>query len=503
MGRNIIRTTCEMCPVVNNNCGIDVFVNDGKITHVEGTKGHPVNDGKLCAKGLAAVQLQYNPNRLQYPLKRIGERGEGKWERITWDEALDTIATRLKKIIETDGPRAISWFKGIGPSWEEHWEFTQRFMNAIGSPNIVAHGYLCHVARMTGHIATYGGMPAADFENTRCMVMWGYNPVNTQLPNHMRRIMFARQRGAKLIVIDPRFSKTAAKANIWVQPRPGSDGALALGMLNVIIKENLYDREFVEKWTFGFDKLSKMIEDYPPEKVESITWVPAATQREVARIYATIKPAVLYEQNGIDMQPNVTQTARALSILRSITGNLDVPGGSILFPEISPEFKKTADLSLNRSKKDMDHAFKESVSSHPLYYSLHYVTVSEMVNAILDDKPYSIKAAIIQGMNPLVGIENSSRVRQALQKVPFLVVFDLFKTATAEMADLILPAASFFEKTMTNLYAWGCRPRVDSKYYSLRKKIVEPLGECKSDFDFISELARKNGLLSAISLEKH
>ncbi len=497
MAKQIIRTTCEMCGVVNNNCGIDVHVKDGKIVKVEGTKGHPINDGSLCPKGLAAIQSQYDPNRLKYPMRRVGKRGEGKWERISWDTALDTIAQKFKEIIDTDGAQAISWLKGAGPSWEEHWEFAQRFMHFLGSPNMVAHGYLCHLARMIGHMATYGSLPAADYDNTSCMLLWGYNPANTQTSNHMRRIMAAKQRGAKLIVVDPRFSKTAAKADIWVQPRPGSDGALAPGMLNVIITEELYDKAFVDKWTYGFDKLAEMVKDYPPEKVESITWVPADVIREVARVYATTKPAVLYEQNGVDMQPNVAQTARAISCLRAITGNLDIPGGNIFFPGLSPAFKKTADIGMSRKPaKEMQQAFKKSVGKHPLYYAMHYLTVPEIVDAILTDKPYPIKAAIIYGMNPAVVIEDTDKVVRALKKVPFLVVFDRVKTATAEFADILLPAANFFEKTMTNTYLWGCRPGVDSEYFSMRRKVLEPMGESKSDFDFISELARKMGYVA-------
>ncbi len=489
----VIKSVCFMCGSTYGGCGIDVHVEDNKIIKIEGTKGHPVNDGRLCAKGLAALQLQYDPNRLSYPMKRVGNRGEGKWKRISWDEAMDTIVTRLKGIIETDGIRAISWLKGQGPGWESGWDYPQRFMNAIGSPNIVTYSHVCHIARVIGHLFSCGTMPDPDWDNTRCMLLWGNNPVNRSASSATRRIMRAKQRGAKLIVIDPRFTKTAAKADLFIQPRPGSDGALALGMLNVIIGENLYDKEFVNKWTYGFDKLTELVKKFPPKEVEQITWVPANAIREVARVYATTKPACLHEANGVDQNPAVVQTTRAIDILRAITGNLDVPGGNIFDPE-APPFLRTVDMSMRKTApEDIENAFRESVSTHPVYFLVDYVTVPELIDSILTEEPYEIKAIIAQGTNPAIVTSNAKRAMEALKKVEFLVVFDRFMNATAELADIILPATTFFERTLYTHFREEPRPRMDATSYQLMPKIVEPLGECKSDYDFISELARRMG----------
>ena len=489
----VVKSICQMCGTTYGACGIDVHVEDNKIIKIEGTKGHPVNDGRLCAKGLAAVQLVYDPNRLLYPMKRINKRGEGKWQRISWDEAMDTIVTKLKGIIASDGGRAISWLKGQAPGWESNWDYCQRFMNAIGSPNIVTHGHNCHQARVIGHAYTHGIMTDYDYANTRCILLWGNNPVIRSMSSVAPRIIKAKQRGAKLIVIDPRFSRIAAKADIYLQPRPGSDGALALAMLNVIIGENLHDKEFVDKWTYGFDKLSELVKKYPPEKVEEITWVPADTIREAARVFATTKPAILHDENGIDQQPNVVQTTRALSILRAITGNLDVPGSNVLNPE-APPFRKTADMTLRkRAPEDTPKAFRESISKHPIYYATFYLSVPELIDAILTEKPYPIKAVIVQGMNPAIISSNTKRVREALRKVDFLVVFDPFPTATAELADIALPAANFLERTLLTKFPGDAKFRVDGTYYQLMPKVVEPPGECKSDYDFISELAHRLG----------
>ncbi|MFC2003174.1 molybdopterin-dependent oxidoreductase [Chloroflexota bacterium] len=476
----VIKSVCQMCGTNYAACGIDVHVEDGKVLKTEGTKGHPVNDGRLCPKGLAITQMLYKRNRLLYPIKRTGDRGEGKWQRISWDEAMDTIVAKLKEIVATDGPRAIAWLKGQGSGWQGALEYSIRFMRLIHSPNWIQPGHNCESARGVGHVFTYGMRPNPDYENTNLIILWGYNPVNTSMPNAVR-IMKAKQRGVKLMVIDPRFTKTAAKADIFVQVRPGSDGALALGMLNVIIGEDLYDKEFVEKWVYGFDELAELVAKYPPEKVEEITWVPAETTRQVARIYARTKPACLYEANGIEQLPNAAQTSRALSILQAITGNLDVPGGNVQDPESVISFLKSG-------------AGASSVSSHPLFFQLGYFcSVPELRDAILTDKPYPIKAVIVDGMNLAVGSSDTTKVRQALTKVPFLVVFDHTVTPTAELADLVLPACTFLERDEVIRYRAGSTPRVDGVYYQLQRKAVEPLGESKSNYDFVSDLAKRMG----------
>ena len=486
----IVGSICQMCGTTYSGCGIDVHVKDNKIIKIEGTKGHPVNNGRLCAKAFAAMQLQDDPIRLKYPLKKVGGKGNDKWVRISWDEAFDIIVDKLTDIIKTNGPQSIGWLKGQAPGWESNWDWCQRFMNAIGSPNIATPGHNCHIARRIAHYNTYGWMPDPDYENTKCILFWGYNPFNTSMSQAGSRIMRAKQRGVKLIVVDPRFSRTASKADIYVQLRPGTDGALALSMINVIIKENLYDKEFIDKWTYGFDKLVSWVKEYTPEWAEEITWVPADTIRQVARMYATTKPAAMWDGNGMDQRPNVVQAVRAICILTTITGNLDVPGGNVFDP-CAAEFAKIKPMGLrNMTNESIIKEFKKSVSKHLLKFRLEYCTLPEILDTIFTEKPYPLKALIVQGMNPAIIGSNTKRVREALKKIPFLVVFDLFKTATAEMADLVLPAASFLERT---LLVTRPKPRVDFQYFYIARKVIEPLGESKSDFDFISELTRRMG----------
>jgi anaerobic selenocysteine-containing dehydrogenase len=373
-----VDTICRMC---GRYCPINVRVKDGKIVKIEGIPGNFVTKGRVCGKGIAALQLEYDPNRLKYPMKRKGERGAGEWERITWDEALDTIAGKLIETREEYGARSVVYH--YGAAIQHAWGYIRRLMNLFGSPNIASHSHLCHVPRMLANTATYGGMPACDYGNTGLMMLWGYNPVYSSILHYGRQIIDAKERGAKLIVVDPVFTAIASKADIFVQPRPGSDGALGLAMLNVIINERLYDEGFVERWTHGFDELRGLVKEYPPERAEEITWVQASLIEEVARTYATTKPAVLEEGNGLDQHTNVVQTTRVLAILRALAGNLGVAGGHVFRPGGS-----LADVSLGEMKP----RGVESITQNPLLYEkAGIITTPHVVDALLPGSPIPSK----------------------------------------------------------------------------------------------------------------
>lgn len=481
-GERVVNTLCNMC---GYHCGMKVFTRDGKIRRIVGNREHPVSRGKLCAKGLSAIQLEYEPNRLLYPLKRVGERGEKRWERITWDEALGIIKDEIERIVHEYGAEGVAWHRGTAPRWWSSWVFLQRFMNAIGSPNLATHNHNCHVPRFIAHHYTYGGMPIPDYDRARCVVLWGYNPAETSVVRVMRSILDARERGARLIVVDPHFSRTAMKADIFVQPRPGTDGALALGMLNTIIDEGLYDDEFVSNWTLGFRELCEMVERYEAQRVEAITGVPRDLIRTVSRMYATEKPAVLQDGNGLDQHTNVVQTTRAIAALRAVTGNLGVKGGHIFQPPLGLK-----DLSLGGR---IEGGYERSVSTHPLYYDIPssgIISTPEIIDAILTGRPYPIRALIVQASAVGIISSNRKRVMEALRKLDFLVVHDIFMTSTAELADLVLPAATFLERSLLCITVG---PTVESRHIGMMDEAVEPRGECWSDLRFILELAKRLG----------
>ena len=479
----LLKTICSLCPI--NDCGMDVFVTGGRIERIAGMREHPVSKGYLCPKGLAAAQIVSDTRRLRAPLRRKGKRGQGNWEAISWDAALDIIAKNFEKIKNNDGAQAIGFMRSSGAGWAHNWDLLQRFAYAYGSPNLATNVHVCFGPRAISYACTLGGVPEVDFENTNCMLFWGFNPAETYLPNYGRRFIDAKARGAKLIVIDPRFSRTASKADIHVAIRPGTDGALALGIANVLINEALYDREFVQNWTSGFEQFAEMVKDYPPEKVEGITGVPKRTIWEVGTLFGGSKPALLRDGNGIDQHTNAVQTARAIQMLSILTGNVAVKGGQVLIPPLA-----LPDIALK--KRFFESLESNSVSKHPMYHRIWSITQPDLFEAISKDEPYTIRALFIQGSSPVVTNSRSDKIEETLSRVEFIVANDLFMNSAARLADIVLPGASFLE--CTRLRYTRYLPTADCRHISLQNKIVDPVGQSKADEDIILELARRVGL---------
>src|SRR4030043_59329 len=272
-----IRTACRSC---HGGCGIIAQVKDGKVIKVEGDPNSPISHGTLCSKGLAITQLAYHPDRILYPMKKTNKG----WERITWDEALNTIVEKFKKVIAEYGPETIVVGQGTGRDYESH---LYRFANLLGTPNVLTAGHMCYVSRVGSTLITCGTLPIADYEGEpKCIVIWGCNPQWTN-PDEYKGENFWRayKKGAKLICIDPRKGFIANKADLWLQIRPGTDAAPSLGFNQVIIEEELYDKEFVENYINGWDAFKeRVMKDYPLEKVEKITWVDKDLIRKAARM---------------------------------------------------------------------------------------------------------------------------------------------------------------------------------------------------------------------------
>ena len=481
--KQVIKTICQMCYFY---CGLDVTVEDGRILKVEGMKEHPTNSGRLCVKGLSCAHLVTDPKRVKRPLRRVGEKGSGEWEEVSWDAALDEISQKLLSIKEKQGPEYLAFYRGHAPGWVTNFNYVWRFMNSWGSPNLITHAHLCFVSRAIAHMATFGPYPEADYEHTRCIMLVGSNPVYTSPVNYAPRILWAKQRGAKLIVIDPRFTNTAAKADIYLQPRPGTTGALILAMVQVIIEEGLYDNAFIQEWSVGFDPLKEFVQDYRPEKVEAVSWVKADKIREAARTIATVKPAVVVDGNGLDQHSNVVQTVRTTSILRSLIRTVDEEGGSVMVPLLPF-------VDVRRSSSQPSDFIKKSIARYPLFARGGFgLTGVEMMDSLSKREPYQLKAVIVQGGDPLASLSDTKRVKEALNKAELLVVHDLYPTATAQIADFILPAASFLERDLVLNYRY--RPFADGNLIAMQNQCIPPVGESKSDLDFIFALARRVGL---------
>ncbi|MCK4926534.1 molybdopterin-dependent oxidoreductase, partial [Candidatus Aerophobetes bacterium] len=410
------------------------------------------------------------------------------FERISWDEALDTITAKLLEVKEKHGARALAVCVGgtILYSAAPGLTLLRRFLDVYGTPHYFSADSMCYRPRMIAYIMTLGWFPSPDPENAKCVIVWANNP-HASDPMRARLIERALKKGAKLIVIDPRRTTAAKKADLHLQVRPGTDCALALGMLNVIVSENLYDAEFVNNWTIGFDKLAEHVKPFTPEEVEKITWVPAETIRSAARLYATTRPAtILQGTNGLDQTTSGFQSARAVAILQAITGNIDVAGGFV-----TPSGLRLSPMRLPDMVKEKAIAEER----YPLAYEIWGRPIGEgqgmvLYDTLLTGEPYPIKAMIIQGSNPLLSWPNSNKLREALGKLDFLVVMSVFMSETAQLADIVLPAATFMEKDdiIVDIY-WM---EYGIPYVMLRKKVLQ-FEEARSDAEFWLELAKRMG----------
>lgn len=477
----IVKTACGMCI---EECGLNVHLEDGVIKKVEGMPEHPFSEGFSCVSAQAIPEYAYSENRIKYPMKRNGS----SWQRISWEEALDTVAAKLRESREKDGPDAFGVITGdpVNMALRMGYYLIWRFCDIYRTPNRFYDGDLCFTPRIRAYFQIIGKMITPDLINSRCILVWAANPQNSFPPlyNRIRKAM--KNNGAKLIVIDPRRIPLAEHADIYVQPRPGTDGYLALALLHVIIGEGLYDREFVEKWTLGFDKLAEHVKQYTPEKAEAVTGVAADDIRAVARMYAGTKPACVNAGEKIEQTTCGFHTARSIVMLQVLTGNIDVPGSGLL--TLSGVHEKQYRLT-----KLMGDIKCVGGDRYPIYHKLgrtfHEGCMPNWPDLVLGNPPRPMKIFFVAGSNPAVSWPNSKKVEQALDKLEFLVVMDPFWTATARKAHLVLPACTFLERlNLCTIYEGHSVPAVQ-----LRRPVIEPVGESWSDAKFWMALSGKLG----------
>jgi anaerobic selenocysteine-containing dehydrogenase len=480
------KTFCGICSSGTTHCGIDATVQDGLLVRVDGMKEHPANEGTLCVKGASSCQYVYNSRRLRHPMKRVGERGSGQWKRISWDEALDTIADRLLQVKATDGPESVIFFCGY-VKWLR--PYLQRFAHLFGSPNFNTESSLCQSATVVATSLNFGCFGGPDVPHTRCILSWSNNPCHSN-PQFSRLLLDAKEAGVKLITVDPRLSAWAEKADLHLQPRPGTDGALALGMIHTLIEEHLYDQDFVSRWTLGFDDLRKYVAAFSPEEVEKITRVPASKIIEAARLFGTIRPACLLTSAcATTHHTNGVQNHRAITLLMALTGNFDVRGGNVVKP--GGYLYTASGIPTDEEKVRMSDRLEAlppriGLDRLPIWCRFYPESNSMVIPfQIQSGKPYPLKALIGFGANYRMW-PASDFLKQSLLKLDFLVFVDFFMTDTCEFGDILLPAATHFERS--ELKHW------DAHYVMLTHPVIQPLGEAWSDAKIIMELAKKVGL---------
>jgi len=468
--KEIVKTTCGLCGI---SCGIDAHVENGRIIKITPNDEHIIT--QLCPKSTAMIDWVYSEERITYPMKKKGQT----WQRITWDEALDIIASTLEQIKEEYGAESLAVFTGQGIGLGDTPNWVKRFCDIYGTPNATSGSSHCFFARVMGGVLVTGhGYNHPVYKGTKCIVIWGSNPENSSEAG-MAAIEFALSYGAKLIVVDPRVTPLAKRADLHLQLRPGTDSALVLGLLHVIISEMLYEVKFVEEFTLGFDEFSEHIKGYTPEAVEKVTWVPADIIRQAGRIYAGSRPACILEGISLDHCTNGIQAIRGVVTLMAICGNYDIPGGN-----------SYVDLMPRNSMRLPEKVTKEAFDTgHPVYQQLMggEPPVTLLPRAIITEKPYPIRAFIVQGGGVVNQFANAGRAIEALKKLDLFVCMDLFMTETAKLANIFLPACTFLERT--ELF----RMYMGLPLATLRTPAIEPLGESWPDWKLWFELAKRLG----------
>lgn len=483
-------TICGICP---GACGVIAELEDGKLERIRPIpKGHPV--GTVCVRGVHAKEIVYSPDRLKHPLRRAGATGEGRFERVSWDEAMDGIAEKMKQIKAESGAEALMFYGGRGAfeaSLVDMFAPPNIYVPTIngvlfpfGSPNTTGVNSLCYVSYgVLASVPTLGidmRSTYTDYRNARVLVCWGANPATDSPPSAMTRMLQSKKKsGARIIVIDPMRTEIARRADMYVPIRSGTDGALALSLAQVAIEEGIYHEDFVDNWTEGFPEFASYVQGFRPEVAEGITGVPANTIRELARILASQGPAGLTMYTGLEYSNCGVQSIRAVLSLWAITGNIDVPGGMVLRPKTASPFKRK-DVPPPPGPRPI------GADRYPMFADmLKSAHMMEVPRAILNGDPYPVRGMVNVGGSILTAYPNPSLWEKCLAKLDLLVVADRFMTADARYADYVLPATTMFEIDSVMKYLSG--------FVQLRQKAIEPVGEARNDYLILADLARRLG----------
>lgn len=489
-GKTWKKALCGICPA---GCWVEVGMDNGILVDIKPDTSHSL--GMICRRGQHAPEIVYSEHRLKYPMKRVGPKGTHEFERISWDEAYDIIVQNLQKIKKESGAEATAIYTGRGAFELSLCDMYQpkgvavssasNVLFPFGSPNTMGVGALCYVsfAMIAPHV-TMGRMLVnmfTDMENAEMLLIWGANPATDSPPLDMNRLEATTKRGADIVVIDPRKTDTAYRTGAqWVPIRPGTDGALALSMIEVMIDEELYDEDFAENWCQGFEELKTYVQHFRPEVAETITGVPADTIRDLTYRICKATGACPVMYTGLEYSNSGIQAIRAVLTLFALAGHLDVPGG-IGLAMLDSHFP--VNRSSNQQNPDLDKAVARE--KFPIYSNYRGEShASGLVSSVLKGEPYKIRGLMIHGASLLTSWPQSSIWRETLSKLDFLVCIDRQMTADAAYADIVLPATTMFEIDSYMVYG---------PIFRLREKVVEPVGEARNDYLIMAELAKRLG----------
>lgn len=507
-------STCYFCS--SRGCGVKVQVDDGRIQRVTVDTKAPVVPGAHCVRPTLAREYQESPFRLDYPLRRKGARGENSWEQISWDDALGEIAGKLAELRERHGAQTLATSSGTGRG---AWEFAKtRFMNLFGSPNRMGAVTVCYGPRSMVWLTTFGAALVPDRKEgvTRLVTMWGRNP-HEGSPSSWDSFLKAKRAGMQTMVVDPRFIEPARQADHWVSINPGTDAALAMGMMNVIVREGWHDDEFIEKACSGFEALAARLPEYPPERVGAICGLTSQQVIETARFFARNQPSnIVIGVAAEHSPPNSIQAIRAINVLLAICGSVDREGGMLIagpaegfIPDAAMEMNHT--LSAGQRDKQIgadrfrfisypgwelveQQLRKKWGENHPAGAYLNCMAHAPTIfRAMLTGHPYPVRALISSASNPLLAYANTRLVYEALMSLDLLVTLDLTWTPTAQISDYVLPAACWLERPdMGNFSSIGAYPLIQMGEAALPAQ-VEGEYDRYDDYRFWRELGLKLG----------
>ena len=473
-----IPTTCDMCV---NKCSMIAIVEKGVLKKLNPNPENPKSKGMLCARGNAGIQQLYDTARIKHPMIRTGERGEGKWKVVSWDEALDFAAQKLSAIKEKYGPQGTLW--SSSESFQE--VFFRNLSQSFGSPNSVRHPTLCLASVNLAYSVTFGTVPSFDVQNARYIIMSGANRLESFItPDTMDLVDATTERKARLIYLDPRFTKTAAKADEWYPIKPGTDLAFILAMLNVIIAENRYNKEFVSTYCTGFEQLAEHVKQYTPDWAAEETQIPSKDIFRIAREFSDAAPrAIYYAGRRSSWSRDDFSMRRGQAILNAIVGNWDRQGGMV--PNAKVELGELMFLPWDdpvAPRVDvLDKNFPLAARGDGVYLKLR--------ENVLAGQPYPVKGWMIYKQDPMSAIPEQEKTLQMLRQMDFVGVIDIQMSDTAWYADVILPESTYLERLDPVEMLGGIRPVV-----LYRQPVVKPLYDTKPAFEIVQGLAKRLNL---------
>lgn len=485
-GIEVKRTFCSICEPLFH-CGLNAYVKDNEVVKVEGIPGYPMSNGMLCPKGLSTRQYMYRKDRLKTPLRRIGSRGSGEFERISWEEAYAEIGRRLPEIKRLYGAESAVFFCGY-PKWYR--SFLQRLAHDFGSPNFGTESSTCHMSTVEAWKDMTGKFSVNDTAHSATYILWASNPFYSKYVQ-VAGLYERKKRGMKIVVIDPRITPSASKlADIHLQIKPGTDGALALGMAKIIIDHDWIDHEFVKNHTYGFEQYKAYVSQFDIGKVAEITGLNPNDIMRVAELYATNKPSSISQSGApIVHHRNGYQTFRAIMSLTAITGNFDIAGGNIPAGETySHQWAnfETREHEFTHCTTPKESRERIGYERFPLWGKfIPEAQMCDFVRQTLTEEPYPLKAMMAFGLNHRMFPEPHA-VLEALDRMDFVVSAELFMTETCKHSDIVLPVCTSLEREEFKVYPGG--------FATYIKPVVPPFHEARPDSTIISDLVKVLGI---------